>query len=148
MKTFNPYTPSRRFISVEDFSQLSKKEPEKRLMRPIRKKAGRNNFGLLVVRHQGGGHKRAYRLIDFKRDKVGVPGKVATLEYDPNRSARIALLVYAIERAQSGILLRHYKDDLSAEGGCPEFRGASLFVKRHLPLLSKMLVRCGFRRRA
>jgi len=95
VKTFKPYTPSRRFISVEDFSGLSKKDPEKSLVRGLRKKAGRNNFGLLVVRHQGGGHKRAYRLIDFRRDKHGVPGTVATLEYDPNRSSRIALVHYA-----------------------------------------------------
>lgn len=95
MKSFKPYTPSRRFITVEDFSNLSKKEPEKSLVRPLRKRAGRNNLGLLVVRHQGGGHKRAYRVIDFRRDKVGVPGKVAALEYDPNRSARIALVYYA-----------------------------------------------------
>jgi large subunit ribosomal protein L2 len=95
MKSFNPYTPSRRFITVEDFSGLSKIEPEKRLVRPLHRKAGRNNFGLLVVRHQGSGHKRAYRMIDFRRDKFGVPGKIATLEYDPNRSARIALVHYA-----------------------------------------------------
>src|SRR5271169_1391918 len=94
MKSFKPYTPSRRFITVEDFSSLSKKEPEKSLTRGMRKKAGRNNFGLLVVRHQGGGHKRAYRTIDFKRDKFGIPGKVAALEYDPNRSARLALIFY------------------------------------------------------
>jgi large subunit ribosomal protein L2 len=95
VKAFKPYTPSRRFVTVEDFSQLAKKEPEKSLLRPLRKKAGRNNFGLLVVRHQGGGHKRAYRVIDFKRDKAGVPGKVVAIEYDPNRSARIALIHYA-----------------------------------------------------
>jgi large subunit ribosomal protein L2 len=95
MKSFKPYTPSRRFITVEDFSQLTKKEPEKNLVRGLRKKSGRNNFGLLVVRHQGGGHKRAYRQIDFKRNKIGVPGKVAAVEYDPNRSARIALIHYA-----------------------------------------------------
>jgi large subunit ribosomal protein L2 len=95
MKTFKPYTPSRRFISVEDFSNLAKKEPEKSLMRRITKKAGRNNFGQVVVRHQGGGHKRAYRLIDFRRDKPNVPGKVVALEYDPNRSSRIALIQYA-----------------------------------------------------
>lgn len=94
MKSFKPYTPSRRFITVEDFSGLSKKEPEKSLVRPLRKKAGRNNFGLLVVRHQGGGHKRAYRVIDFKRDKPGVPGTVVAIEYDPNRSSRIALIHY------------------------------------------------------
>lgn len=95
MKSFKPYTPSRRFITVEDFSQLTKKDPEKSLMRPLRRKAGRNNLGLLVVRHQGSGHKRAYRIIDFKRNKIGVPGKVAALEYDPNRSARLALIFYA-----------------------------------------------------
>jgi large subunit ribosomal protein L2 len=94
MKSFKPYTPSRRFITVEDFSNLSKVAPEKSLMRPKRRKAGRNNFGLLVVRHQGGGHKRAYRMIDFRRDKIGVPGTVATIEYDPNRSSRIALIFY------------------------------------------------------
>ena len=95
MKLFKPYTPSRRFITVEDFSNLTKKEPEKSLTRGMRKKAGRNNFGLLVVRHQGGGHKRAYRQIDFRRDNVGIPGKVVALEYDPNRSARIALIHFA-----------------------------------------------------
>lgn len=94
MKSYKPYTPSRRFITVEDFSQLSKVEPEKSLMRPLRKRAGRNNLGLLVVRHQGGGHKRAYRVIDFKRNKYGIPGKVVSVEYDPNRSARIALINY------------------------------------------------------
>jgi large subunit ribosomal protein L2 len=95
MKSFKPYTPSRRFITVEDFSQLTKKEPEKSLVRGLRKKSGRNNFGLLVVRHQGGGHRRAYRQIDFKRNKIGIPGKVMAVEYDPNRSARIALIYYA-----------------------------------------------------
>lgn len=94
MKSFKPYTPSRRFITVEDFSGLSKKGPEKSLVRGMRKKAGRNNFGLLVVRHQGGGHKRSFRTIDFRRDKTGIPGRVASLEYDPNRSARIALIFY------------------------------------------------------
>jgi large subunit ribosomal protein L2 len=95
MKFFKPYTPSRRFISVEDFSSLTKKRPEKSLVRPLRKKAGRNNFGLVVVRHQGGGHKRAYRLIDFRRDNFGIPGKVVSVEYDPNRSSRIALVHFA-----------------------------------------------------
>src|SRR6185295_9438414 len=92
MKSFKPYTPSRRFITVEDFSWLTKKKPEKSLMRPLRRKAGRNNFGLLVVRHQGSGHKRAYRVIDFCRSKFGVPGKVVAIEYDPNRTSRIALI--------------------------------------------------------
>lgn len=95
MKLFKPYTPSRRFISVEDFSSLTNKKPEKSLVRHLHKQAGRNNFGLVMVRHQGGGHKRAYRLVDFRRDKFGVPGKVVSLEYDPNRSSRIALIHYA-----------------------------------------------------
>ena len=94
MKSFKPYTPSRRFITVEDFSGLTKKAPEKGLTHGMRKKGGRNNWGLLVVRHQGGGHKRAFRDIDFKRNKFGIPGKVVAIEYDPNRSARIALIYY------------------------------------------------------
>ncbi len=94
MKSFKPYTPSRRFITVEDFSGLSKVDPEKSLVKGLRKRAGRNNSGMIMVRHQGGGHKQAYRQIDFRRDKTGVPGKVASIEYDPNRSARIALIHY------------------------------------------------------
>ena len=95
MKSYKPYTPSRRFITVEDFSGLSKKGPEKTLTIGKRKRSGRNNSGMIMVRHQGGGHRQAYRLIDFKRDKTGVPGKVASIEYDPNRSSRIALVLYA-----------------------------------------------------
>jgi large subunit ribosomal protein L2 len=94
MKTFKAYTPSRRFITVEDFSDITKTSPEKSLVRPLRKSGGRNNTGSITVRFRGGGHKRAYRLIDFKREKFGVPAKVASIEYDPNRSSRIALLFY------------------------------------------------------
>lgn len=94
MKTFKPYTPSRRFITVEDFSEITKTTPEKSLVRPLHKTGGRNNTGSITVRFRGGGHKRAYRLIDFKRDKFGVPAKVASIEYDPNRTSRIALLFY------------------------------------------------------
>ncbi len=94
MKTFKPYTPSRRFMSVEDFSDLTKKSPEKSLMEPLRKSGGRNNTGSIMVRFRGGGHKRQFRIIDFKRNKPGVPAKVASIEYDPNRSSRIALLFY------------------------------------------------------
>ena len=95
IKSFNPYTPSRRFITVEDFSGLTKKKPEKSLTVFIHKKGGRNNTGEVMVRHQGGGHKRKYRLVDFKRAKLEVPGKVVAIEYDPNRSARLALIQYA-----------------------------------------------------
>jgi large subunit ribosomal protein L2 len=94
MKTFRPYTPSRRFITVEDFSELSKRAPEKSLLEPIKRTGGRNNTGQLMVRHQGGGHKRMYRIVDFKRNKPGVPAKVVSIEYDPNRTSRLALLQY------------------------------------------------------
>lgn len=95
IKTFKAYTPSRRFMSVEDFSEITKKKPEKSLTVSLKKKGGRNNTGMIMVRHQGGGHKRYYRIIDFKRDKINVEAKVLAIEYDPNRSSRIALLQYA-----------------------------------------------------
>ena len=95
IKSFNPYTPSRRFITVEDFSTLTRTKPEKSLTLSLRKKGGRNNTGEVMVRHQGGGHKQRYRIIDFKRDKDGVPAKVVSIEYDPSRSARISLVHYA-----------------------------------------------------
>ncbi len=94
MKVYKPYTPSRRFITVEDFSDITKKTPEKSLLSPLRKKGGRNNTGMIMMRHRGGGHKRQYRMVDFKREKFGVPAKVAAIEYDPNRTARLALLHY------------------------------------------------------
>ncbi len=94
IKIYKPYTPSRRFITIEDFSDITKDEPEKSLTVALKKKAGRNNSGQIMVRHRGGGHKRRYRIIDFKRDKFGIPAKVIAIEYDPNRSARIALVEY------------------------------------------------------
>jgi len=95
VKRFKPYTPSRREMTVADFSELSKVAPEKSLLEPNHKKAGRNNTGRITMRRRGGGHKRKYRVIDYRRDKDGIPARVATIEYDPNRTARIALLVYA-----------------------------------------------------
>jgi large subunit ribosomal protein L2 len=94
IKKFKPTSPGRRFVTVSDFSDITKTEPEKSLVVPLKKNAGRNSSGRITVRHKGGGHKRIYRIIDFKRDKDGVPAKVAAIEYDPNRSARIALLHY------------------------------------------------------
>lgn len=94
IKTYKPYTPSRRGMSSADFSELTTDRPEKSLVKKVQRTGGRNNTGTVMVRHQGGGHKRAYRIIDFKRDKVGIPGKVMTIEYDPNRTARICLLNY------------------------------------------------------
>jgi len=95
IKRFKPYTPSRRFMTVSDFSEITKTEPEKSLTVGFVRGTGRNNQGRITCRHKGGGHKRRYRIIDFKRDKIGIPAKVVAIEYDPNRSARIALLVYA-----------------------------------------------------
>ena len=95
VRKFKPTSPGRRFMSVSDFGEVTKKEPEKTLLAPVSKKGGRNNNGRITTRHQGGGHKRRYRLIDFKRTKDGVPAKVHSIEYDPNRSSRIALLHYA-----------------------------------------------------
>jgi large subunit ribosomal protein L2 len=95
IKQYKPTSPGRRFQSVSDFAEITKTTPEKSLTAPLKNYAGRNNNGRITTRHQGGGHKRKYRVIDFKRRKDGVPAKVAAIEYDPNRSARIALLHYA-----------------------------------------------------
>jgi large subunit ribosomal protein L2 len=95
IKIYRPTTPSRRGMSVSTFEEITRTTPERALLRSVRHNAGRNNTGRVTVRHRGGGHKRQYRLIDFKRDKIGVPGRVESIEYDPNRSARIALIVYA-----------------------------------------------------
>ncbi|MCH8246337.1 MAG: 50S ribosomal protein L2 [Bacteroidetes bacterium] len=95
LKKLKPNTPGQRQMSVSAFDTITRSTPEKSLLAPIKKKGGRNNTGRIMVRHQGGGHKRRYRVIDFKRNKFGVPARVASIEYDPNRSARIALLVYA-----------------------------------------------------
>jgi large subunit ribosomal protein L2 len=103
IKQYKPTSAGRRFQSVSDFAEITSSTPEKSLLRPLTKNAGRNNNGRITTRHQGGGHKRKYRVIDFKRRKDGVPAKVATIEYDPNRSARIALLHYA-DGAKSYIL--------------------------------------------
>ena len=94
VKQYKPTSPGRRFQMVSDFTEITTNKPYKPLLAPLKKRAGRNNSGHLSVRHQGGGHKRRYRIIDFKRNHDGVPAKVATIEYDPNRSARIALLHY------------------------------------------------------
>jgi len=94
IKQYKPTSPGRRFMSGADFTEITREQPESNLVRPLKKHGGRNNNGRITVRHRGGGHKRRYRVIDFKRNKIGVPAKVAAIEYDPNRSARIALLHY------------------------------------------------------
>ncbi|MFQ5791547.1 MAG: 50S ribosomal protein L2 [Acidobacteriota bacterium] len=95
IKKFSPTSPGRRFYTVQTFEELTERKPLKSLTEPKKRTGGRGAQGKITVRFRGGGHKRRYRIIDFKRDKVGVPAKVATIEYDPNRSARIALLHYA-----------------------------------------------------
>lgn len=94
LKQFKPTTPTRRYHTVSAFEEITKSTPEKSLLKPLKRSGGRNNQGRITMRHQGGGHKRQYRVIDFRRDKIGVPGKCAAVEYDPNRSARIALINY------------------------------------------------------
>lgn len=95
VRNLNPTSPGRRFQTVSDFSEITRSRPEKSLTEGLSQKSGRNNNGRITSRRRGDGHKRRYRIIDFRRDKLDVPGKVATIEYDPNRSARIALLHYA-----------------------------------------------------
>lgn len=95
IKLYKPTSPGRRGMSVSTFEEITRSTPERSLLRPLRERAGRNNIGRVTVRHRGGGHKRMYRVIDFKRDKQGIPGRVTSIEYDPNRSARIALVTYA-----------------------------------------------------
>lgn len=95
IKKYRPTTPSRRFMTVSTFEEITRTRPEKSLLRPLKKTGGRNRQGRITSRHRGGGHKRKYRIIDFRQEKWGIPSRVASIEYDPNRSARIALLVYA-----------------------------------------------------
>ncbi len=95
IKKYNPYTPSRRQMTCSDFSEITKHEPEKSLVSSLKKNAGRNNQGKITVRHRGGGNRRKYRIVDFKRQKDGIPATVLGIEYDPNRTANIALICYA-----------------------------------------------------
>ncbi|MFN2581283.1 MAG: 50S ribosomal protein L2 [Candidatus Dormibacteria bacterium] len=95
VKKYKPTSPGRRFMSVASFDEVTRTDPERKLTQHLKKKSGRNNSGSITVRHRGGGHKKTYRVIDFRRQNDGVPGKVAHIEYDPNRSARIALVHYA-----------------------------------------------------
>ncbi len=95
IKQFKPYTPGRRQMTIQGREDITADKPERSLTAPLRKSGGRNNTGRITMRHIGGGHRRTYRIIDFRRNKLGIPGKVATIEYDPNRNARIALIHYA-----------------------------------------------------
>ena len=135
LKKRKPTTPSNRFTVLSDFEGLDKVRPERSLTEPLKKTAGRNSAGRITVRHRGGGHKRAYRRIDFKRNKIGVPGKVATLEYDPNRSSNIALIHYADGEKRYILAPAGLKqgDTVQAGPGVPHTVGNSLPI-REIPL--------------
>lgn len=130
LKKRKPTTPSNRSTVLSDFEGLDKVRPERSLTAPLKSKAGRNSAGRVTVRHRGGGHKRAYRIIDFKRDKHGVPGKVATLEYDPNRSAHIALIHYADGEKRYILAPAGLKKGQIVQAG----PGADVVPGNHLPL--------------
>src|SRR5690242_21697838 len=130
LRRYKPTSPGRRFMTVSSFEEVTKSKPEKSLTEPVTRKGGRNSNGRITTRHQGGGHKRRYRVIDFKRTKDGVPAKVAAIEYDPNRSARIALLHYA-DGAKAYILApSQLRVGATVESG----PGADIKVGNALPL--------------
>jgi large subunit ribosomal protein L2 len=131
----NPRTPGQRFMQVADFSDLTKKEPEKSLLVPVKRSGGRNNKGRMTIRHRGGGHKRRLRVIDFKRIRDGVPATVAALEYDPNRSANIALLHYA-DGAKAYILAPNglKPGDKVESGEKADIKPGNALKLRHIPL--------------
>ncbi|GAA0418589.1 MAG: 50S ribosomal protein L2 [Bacillota bacterium] len=130
IKKFKPTSNGRRNMSVSDFAEITTDTPEKSLLSPLYKRGGRNNQGKLTVRHQGGGHKRQYRIIDFKRDKDGIPGRVATVEYDPNRSANIALIHYADGEKRYILAPKGIKVGQEIESG----EGADIKLGNALPL--------------
>src|SRR5690625_894762 len=132
IKKFKPSSNGRRNMSVSDFAEITTDKPEKSLLRPVHKRGGRNNQGKMTVRHQGGGHKRQYRLIDFKRDKDGIPGRVATIEYDPNRTANIALIHYADGEKRYILAPKGLKVDQKIESG----ENADIKVGNALPLIN------------
>src|SRR5574342_111592 len=131
IRRYKPTTPGRRGASVADFTEVTRATPEKSLLRPLHGNGGRNAQGRITTRHQGGGHKRQYRLIDFKRrDKDGVPAKVAHIEYDPNRTARIALLHYADGDKRYILAPKDLKQGDAVESGT----GADIKPGNNLPL--------------
>jgi len=137
IKKFKPTTPSRRWMALSDFSEVTKEEPEKSLIVPLKKTGGRNSQGRITVRHRGGGHKRMYRIIDFKRDKLDVKGKVIAIEYDPNRSVRIALIEYP-DKERRYILaplgLNVGDEVISSEKEGIEIRVGNCLPLRYIPL--------------
>ncbi len=135
VKKYSPTTPARRFMTSLDYSELSKVEPEKSLLEPKSKNGGRNAFGRITVRHQGGGNRQKYRVIDFKRDKDGIKAKVATIEYDPNRTANIALLNY-VDGEKRYILapLGLSIGDIVESGQSADIKAGNALPLSHIPL--------------
>ncbi|MFQ5814020.1 MAG: 50S ribosomal protein L2 [Anaerolineae bacterium] len=134
IKIYKPTSPGRRGMSGYEFEEITRTEPEKSLLAPLYKKAGRNVRGKITVRHRGGGHKRRYRIIDFKRDKIGIPARVASIEYDPNRTARIALLFYADGEKRYIIApLGLRVDDVLASGPEAEIRMGNALPIANIP---------------
>ncbi|EPD26216.1 50S ribosomal protein L2 [Actinotignum sanguinis] len=136
IRKYKPTTPGRRGASVADFAEITRSTPEKSLVRPLKKTGGRNNQGRITTRHKGGGHKRQYRLIDFRRwDKDGVPAKVAHIEYDPNRTARIALLHFADGEKRYIVAPRGVKQgDLIETGPNADIKPGNNLPLRNIPL--------------
>jgi large subunit ribosomal protein L2 len=135
IKKFKPVTPARRFMTVSDFADITHPTPEKSLVRPLRKSGGRGNTGRMTTRHRGGGHKRSYRVIDFKRNKIGIPARVASIEYDPNRSARIALLHYLDGDKRYIIAPNDLKvDDMVISGESSEIKTGNTLPLSRIPL--------------
>ena len=139
IKRFKPYTPSRRQMTVSDFSEITKKTPEKSLVVHIKKTAGRNNQGKITVRHHGGGHKKKYRIIDFKRNKDGINAKVVGIEYDPNRTANIALLQY-VDGSKAYILAPYglKVGDILQSGPDAEIKIGNALPMRNIPIGSEI----------
>ncbi|HDZ90838.1 MAG TPA: 50S ribosomal protein L2 [Deltaproteobacteria bacterium] len=135
IKPHKPTSPGRRFQTSSKFEEITRKRPEKSLLRPLKKKGGRNTNGRITVRHRGGGHKRSYRLIDFKRNKDGIPATVASIEYDPNRSANIALLNY-VDGEKRYILAPNSLQvgDRVISGPGAEIRNGNALPLRDIPL--------------
>jgi len=133
--TYKPTTPSLRFKSVSGFEEITKSTPERSLVTPLYKKGGRNNLGRITMRHRGGGHKRKYRIIDFKRNKDNIPARVAAIEYDPNRSARIALLHY-VDGEKRYILApdKLVVNDVIMSGEKAEIKVGNCLPLRNIPL--------------
>jgi len=135
IKIYKPTSPGRRGMTGLTFEEITRTEPERSLLQPLKKKAGRNFRGKITVRHRGGGHKRQYRVIDFKRDKFGIAARVASIEYDPNRSARIALVVYADgEKRYVLAPLGLRVGDTVMSGPGAEIRPGNALPLAHIPL--------------